>query len=189
MMPFRAIASHRLSTILVGVCGIALVTALSQGLSVRQQDIIGTDAGKRGPTDPASASAQPSTGEASSANPIPRGNPLWASPLSSLTAARERPLFSPSRRAPAALELASVPPQRPVTVSPPRLPLLALVGTIAGETQGIAILFDETTKGIVRLRMGEAHSGWTLRSVTRREATLQRDRETAILALSNRPAK
>jgi hypothetical protein len=37
--------------------------------------------------------------------------------------------------------------------------------------------------------MGEAHSGWTLRSVKRREATLQRDRETAVLALSNRPAK
>src|SRR6478735_9031959 len=31
----------------------------------------------------------------------PTGNPLWAIPLSSLTATRERPLFLPSRRAPA----------------------------------------------------------------------------------------
>ena len=31
----------------------------------------------------------------------PTGNPLWAIPLSSLTATRERPIFLPSRRAPA----------------------------------------------------------------------------------------
>ena len=31
----------------------------------------------------------------------PSGNPLWAIPLSALTATRERPLFLPSRRAPA----------------------------------------------------------------------------------------
>ncbi|HKS60528.1 MAG TPA: hypothetical protein VJT13_02445, partial [Xanthobacteraceae bacterium] len=31
----------------------------------------------------------------------PSGNPLWAIPLSSLNATRERPLFLPSRRAPA----------------------------------------------------------------------------------------
>src|SRR5438105_2534326 len=30
----------------------------------------------------------------------PTGNPLWAIPLSSLTATRERPIFLPSRRAP-----------------------------------------------------------------------------------------
>src|SRR3954451_20914176 len=30
----------------------------------------------------------------------PSGNPLWAVPLSSLTATRERPIFLPSRRAP-----------------------------------------------------------------------------------------
>ena len=31
----------------------------------------------------------------------PTGNPLWAIPVSSLTATRERPIFPPSRRAPA----------------------------------------------------------------------------------------
>src|SRR5262245_5386505 len=31
----------------------------------------------------------------------PSGNPLWAIPLSALSATRDRPLFTPSRRAPA----------------------------------------------------------------------------------------
>jgi hypothetical protein len=35
------------------------------------------------------------------ASEIPSGNPLWAIPLKELSATRERPIFSPSRRAPA----------------------------------------------------------------------------------------
>lgn len=37
----------------------------------------------------------------------PTGNPLWAVPLKSLSVTRERPLFSPSRRAPAPPVLAA----------------------------------------------------------------------------------
>ncbi len=47
----------------------------------------------------------------------PSGNPLWAIPLSSLTATRERPIFLPSRRAPAPAVAAT--PQV-VTLPPPR---------------------------------------------------------------------
>jgi general secretion pathway protein N len=195
MMPLRPIVFRRLVALIMGLGGIALVIALSQEPSVRQQAMIDTGTGPHGPTvaDQAPDGARPSAAgalpdRATSSNSVARGNPLWATPLSSLTATREMPIFSPSRRAAAAIELASVPSSRPV-ISHPRPPLLALVGTIAGETQGIAIFFDETTKGIVRLKTGEAHSGWTLRSVTRREATLHRDRETAILALPNPPTQ
>src|SRR5262245_13797637 len=39
----------------------------------------------------------------------PRGNPLWAIPMSSLPVTRERPLFLPSRRPPAAPAVAGPP--------------------------------------------------------------------------------
>lgn len=117
----------------------------------------------------------------------PRGNPLWAIPLKSLNATRERPIFLPSRRAPAPA-VAGPPPAEPVRPPPPPpaepdRPRLALVGAVAGDAEGIAIFVDETTRGIVRLRTGENHLGWTLRSVKGREATMQKDRQTVLLAL------
>ena len=51
---------------------------------------------------------------------------------------------------------------------------LLLVGAIAGETEGIAIFLDHTTKGTIRLKTGEGHLGWTLRQVKGREAILRR---------------
>jgi general secretion pathway protein N len=117
----------------------------------------------------------------------PRGNPLWAIPLRSLTATRERPLFTPSRRPPppavAGPPPAEAPPPAPPPTGPDR-PLLTLVGAISGETEGIAIFLDETTRDIVRLRTGESHpSGWTLRSVKGREVALVKNEQTVILAL------
>jgi len=115
----------------------------------------------------------------------PRGNPLWAIPLRSLTATRERPLFVPSRRPPppavAALPSVQV-PSAPPSAAPDR-PALALVGAIVGERDGIAIFLDQATNDMVRLRTGENHAGWVLRSVRGREATLVKDTETVILAL------
>jgi len=115
----------------------------------------------------------------------PRGNPLWAIPLKSLTATRERPIFLPSRRA-FAPAVAGPPPPPPAPPAPPKepdRPRLALVGAVVGEAEGIAVFLDQTNQAIVRLRTGENHSGWVLRSVRGREATLQKDRETVLLAL------
>ena len=115
---------------------------------------------------------------------IGRGNPLWAIPLTSLTASLERPIFSPTRhRPPAAVKLA--PTESPSAVQP----LLALVGAIAGDSDGIAIFLDGTTKGIIRLKTGERYAGWTLQEVKAREAILQKEQNTAILALPNPPAQ
>ncbi|MFL6946674.1 MAG: hypothetical protein ACJ8FU_00600 [Xanthobacteraceae bacterium] len=115
-----------------------------------------------------------------------RGNPLWAVPLVSLNATRERPIFLPSRRAPAAAVAAPLPPPAPVRSPPaaePDRPRLALVGAVAGESEGVAIFLDQATRGIIRLRTGENHSGWILRSVKGREATLEKGRETLLLVL------
>ncbi len=71
------------------------------------------------------------------ANDAPRGNPLWAIPLKGLSATRERPIFSPSRR-PRAAMAATTPyvPPRPAKTAAPDRPQLTLVGTIAGDKEG-----------------------------------------------------
>jgi general secretion pathway protein N len=116
-----------------------------------------------------------------------RGNPLWAIPLKVLTATRERPLFLPSRRAPAPA-VAGPPPVTPVAApppppAPPERPHLTLVGAIVGESESFAILLDETTREVLRLKTGENRAGWVLQSVRAREATLQKDRESIVLSL------
>lgn len=116
----------------------------------------------------------------------PTGNPLWSIPLGSLMATRDRPLFTPSRRPPAPA-VANVPIARPAApIAPPVVAdrfALVLVGTIAGDTDGIAIFVEQDTKNVVRLRLGEAHSGWVLRSVRSREASLENAGRTETVAL------
>ena len=117
----------------------------------------------------------------------PTGNPLWGVPLSALTATRERPLFTPSRRAPAPavagpVAAAPAPPPPPPPAEPER-PQLVLVGAIANGSEGIAVFLDQATNNVIRLRTGQDHSGWVLRSVKGREATLQKDQQTTTLTL------
>jgi hypothetical protein len=119
--------------------------------------------------------------------PTVAANPLWAIPLSVLTATRTRPLFTPSRRAPApavASVLVAAPrPPPPPPAAVPQHPNLTLVGTVAGESEGIAVFVDPTTRDTVRLRTGEGHSGWILQSVARSAATLEKGGQTETLAL------
>ena len=86
--------------------------------------------------------------------PPPRGNPLWAVPLADLSAMREHPIFSPSRRPPARPAVAAViepaPPVPPMAQRPP----LTLVGTIVGETTQIGVFIEENTHQMVRLPIG-----------------------------------
>jgi general secretion pathway protein N len=116
----------------------------------------------------------------------PSGNPLWALPLSLLSATRERPIFLPSRRPPAPIvaaprpALASAPPPPPAA---PARPPLALVGAVIGESEAIAIFIDQGTRNVLRLKTGQDHDGWVLNSVKSREATLQKDKQTAVFAL------
>src|SRR5579862_2921660 len=76
--------------------------------------------------------------------PTVAANPLWAIPLSALSATRNRPLFTPSRRPPAPI-VASAPvvaPVRPTPQPPPAVPEhpnLVLVGTVAAESESVAV--------------------------------------------------
>jgi general secretion pathway protein N len=116
----------------------------------------------------------------------PSANPLWAIPLSRLTATRDRPLFVPSRRAPApgvaAAPVAALTPPAPPPAEPER-PSLTLVGAIASDTEGFAVFVDQATNTVIRLRTGQDHQGWVLRAVKGREATLVKASITTTLIL------
>ena len=121
------------------------------------------------------------------AKPVPSGNPLWSVPLSVLTATRERPIFSASRRpaqravvAPADEQAAAPAPQ---TAAAPEHPPLALIGAVVGDSDAIAVFFDRSSQKIVRLRQGDSHAGWVLSAVQGREVMLKKDDRTEILGL------
>lgn len=124
---------------------------------------------------------------AAEVNPPPRGNPLWFVPLSLLKATRERPVFSTSRRPPPAQVL---PPRMEPVIVPiaqkapePEHPSLALIGSIVGDTNAIAVFLDQTTQKNVRLRAGEVHDGWILSSILQREVTLTKANRVEVLFL------
>lgn len=110
------------------------------------------------------------------------GNPLWSVPLTSLTATRNRPIFSATRRPPPDRNLANQPRPSPLSNRPP----FVLVGAIAADSDSIAILVDGGTKAVVRLRQGESHRGWTLQAVKPREVTMRNDRQSAVLELGSK---
>ena len=72
------------------------------------------------------------------------------------------------------------PPPKPVE---PERPHLTLVGTVIGKPKNIAVVLDRTTKTLVRLHVGEAISGWVLRSVEPRTMSVEKNSETVTLAL------
>jgi hypothetical protein len=112
-------------------------------------------------------------------------NPLWAIPLAQLSETRERPIFSPSRRPPpsAVAAEAAVAKAPVVRKKEPEAPQLALVGTIASDEEGFGIFLDQSTKGALRLRVGEDYQGWKLRAIRGREVTMEKDQQAAVLTL------
>jgi general secretion pathway protein N len=117
------------------------------------------------------------------------GNPLWEIPLATLTATRERPLFSPSRR-PAvptvAAPLTESAAQPVVEAGEPERPPFTLLGTVMGASENLAIFFSQTSNSVVRRHIGEAESGWVLRLIDVRTTTVEKDTRQVTLALPAR---
>jgi hypothetical protein len=162
-----------------------------QGWALTTAESFGQDSSLSG-IDPATTVVARRVEPVKPAGPVARertlgGNPLWSVPLSSLSATRERPIFSPSRRPPHAPVIAApyVPPVNPPPSKPPEPdhPLLTVLGTVAGETQGIGIFIDQIDKTPMHLKTGEGHEGWVLRSVRGREVIFEKNNRTATLVL------
>jgi general secretion pathway protein N len=115
---------------------------------------------------------------------LPGANPLWGIPISLLSATRERPLFSASRHPPAPppppMPIAEAPPPPPAAPKPPPF---TLIGTAVGTPRNVALVLDQTTKSLVRLHVGEAASGWYLRSVDARAMTLEKNSRVVSVSL------
>jgi hypothetical protein len=146
------------------------------------------DAGTAAPVAPRPPAAEPADTASTppqNLHPAPSGNPLWAVPLKQLSATRERPIFSPSRRPPQPAVAAAPyvpPPAPPKPIELPR-PQLSLVGTISGEAAGFGIFMEQVGDKVLRLKTGENHKGWTLLEVRARQIVLQKDNETITLSL------
>jgi general secretion pathway protein N len=112
-------------------------------------------------------------------------NPLDDIPLTSLSVTGKRPLFSPSRRPPSAIVAEpQSPPTKPVSLSvQPDRPLLTLLGTIIGTHPDMAVLVDTASQDVIRLRTGQAHRDWMLRSIRPGAVTFERGDHAATLEL------
>jgi general secretion pathway protein N len=149
------------------------------------------DAAAPGAPDTAPAADRPDA----SPTPIPEpvaapGNPLWGIPLRALSATRERPLFSPSRRPPAPVIAAAPAPAAPTTAiaakpTAPDGPPLILVGTVVSAQKRVAILFNRATRQVTQVREGEEESGWRVRLVSPRSAVVEKDARSVTLDLPN----
>jgi hypothetical protein len=93
---------------------------------------------------------------------------------------RLRPLGAPPAPPAAPKPPAEAPPPPPAE---PERPHLTLVGTVTGEPQTVAVVQDQATKILVRLRVGEAISGWFLRSIDTRSVTVEKNDEAVTVAL------
>jgi hypothetical protein len=127
----------------------------------------------------------PAQGGSPIAEPTSTGNPLWAIPASKLSETRDRPLFTVSRRPPTPAAPAAPAPTSAVAAqaTAPETPPFTLVGTIVGGDRRIAIFYDDNSKIASGVREGERASGWTLRSVDPRSATLEESGRVVTLAL------
>jgi general secretion pathway protein N len=165
---------------LAGAVAVAMAATFATGAPAHAQNSAGS--GLRAELVPA-----PSRGSLPDGRVV-SGNPLWGIPLTQLNNTRDRPIFSPSRRPPPPVvvnrpfvPVAAPPPPPPPP--PPEHPSLALLGTIAGEGEGLALFMETTSQNVVRLRTGEAHEGWVLRSVHGREAKLEKNNRTETVTL------
>jgi general secretion pathway protein N len=160
----------------------ALCATQSSTLDILPDDVAGSarETIETGRIRPLGGKIRPEGGTA------PTGNPLWSIPLSALSVTRDRPVFSASRRPPpravAAARVVPIAPPPPPPAAPEH-PSLALIGAVVGENDAIAVFLDTANRGMVRLRRGEDHAGWTLSSVMPREVVLKKGEQTETLAL------
>src|SRR6516165_5471219 len=111
------------------------------------------------------------------------GNPLQALSLDRLSAARDRPLFSPDRRPPA-------PPPAPVAAAPPAPappPDVTLLGIVVDGERARAIVRSGGAK-IERVQIGDHIGGWEVSQIEERRLLLSLNDRSATFTLFNRKA-
>ncbi len=170
--------SSRAKLCTIGCCGVLAVASAFGIAHSAGLDVSGAVSAEQ-PSGPAQG---PSIAQRT---PSRTDNPLWGIPLEQLSATRERPLFSPSRRPPPTEAPLPAVVEAPVMQEPPapERPQLALVGTVVNGDRGLAVFVDTSSKTPLRIRTGADYQGWTLRLVEARSVTLQRGEDVTVLTL------
>jgi hypothetical protein len=108
-------------------------------------------------------------------------NPLAAQPLDYLSATRDRPLFSPSRRPP--------PPPPPIVehVTPPPPPVapprVVLLGVVTDDSGAWAVVRSGSPEKTIRARLSEQIEGWNVTQIEPRRLMLCHDDRSVSFAL------
>ncbi len=121
----------------------------------------------------------PQAGEGREGAALP--SPLAAQPLDRLSATRERPLFSPTRRPP--------PPPPPVVVAPepppppPPPPDVALFGIVMDGDEARAVVRAGPAAKIMQVRVGDDIGGWKVAQIEGRQLVLSLDDRIATFTM------
>jgi len=113
--------------------------------------------------------------------PSAADNPLAAQRLDDLSATRDRPLFSRSRRPP--------PPPPPVVerVAPPPPPVappsVVLLGVVKDENGALALVRSGSANEVIRARVGEEIEAWKVTEIEPRRLVLSHDDRLVSFAL------
>jgi hypothetical protein len=97
-------------------------------------------------------------------------SPLAAQPLDRLSATRERPLFSPTRRPPPPPPVVAAAPEPPPPPAPP--PNVALFGIVMDGAQAHAVVRAGPAENIMRVGIGDDIGGWKVAQIEGRSLVL-----------------
>ena len=107
-------------------------------------------------------------------------NPLEAQPLDRLSTTRDRPLFSPTRRA--TPPPPSPPPEQPPVAIVPEPPNLTLSGIVMDDEGARAIIRSSATKAD-RVQIGDDIGGWKVVQIEAKRLVLSLDGRLATFTL------
>jgi hypothetical protein len=108
-------------------------------------------------------------------------SPLAAQPLDRLSATRERPLFSPTRRRPAPPAPIVLAPEPPPPPPPP--PDVALFGIVMDGDEARAVVRASPADKIMRVRIGDDIGGWKVSQIEGRRLVLSLDDRIATFTM------
>jgi hypothetical protein len=111
------------------------------------------------------------------------GTPVAEISLDRLSATRNRPMFSPSRRPPAPAAIAARAEQAPQPLPLSSPPGVALFGTVVGAQDARAFIAMGAADRIIGVRPGDDISGWTVTAITQRNLVLSRAEQSVTFTL------
>jgi general secretion pathway protein N len=110
-------------------------------------------------------------------------NPLASLPLESLSATRDRPLFSPSRRPPPPPPPPAAPVVRAVEATPVPPPSVVLLGIVTEANEARAMVRSDPSGKVVPARLGDEIGGWKVTQIEPRRLVLSIDDRSVSFSL------